>query len=145
MRKLVENTLKKLGQSFQVLPEILEGCFYLFKSQPPFHNYRSFVLSVQSFSTFGNVRNNSLTSQHGELEISSSGFQLARKSAVFRVFPAVFGRLLVTQQRRRNSRRLVHKMTNKIFLLMLGQFCLLLRSMNHLHFGISLVKNSFRS
>ena len=64
--------LEKIGPMFQVLSEILEACFHLFKSQPPFHNYRSFVLSVQSFSTNGNVRNNSLTSQHDGLEISSS-------------------------------------------------------------------------
>ena len=37
------------------------------------------------------------------------------KSVVFRVFPAVFARLLVIQQRRRNGRRLVHKMTKNGF------------------------------
>ena len=34
---------------------------------------------------------------------------------VFRVFPAVFARLFVTQQRRRNGRRLVHKLMNNGF------------------------------
>ena len=72
-------------------------------------------IPVYSFSTFGNVRNNSVTSQHGGLEISSSGLELAWKSVVFRVFPAVFSRLFVTQQRRRNGRRLVHKVMNNAF------------------------------
>ena len=31
-----ENKLGKVGPSFQVLSEILEGCFYLSKSQPSF-------------------------------------------------------------------------------------------------------------
>ena len=31
---------------------------------------------------------------------------------MFRVFPAVFARLFVTKQRRRNGRRLVHKVMN---------------------------------
>ena len=70
---------------------------------------------VQSFSTFGNVRNNSVTSQHDGLEISSSGFELMWKSVVIHAFPAVFARLLVTQQSRGNCRRLVHKMTNNRF------------------------------
>ena len=52
---------------------------------------------------------------HGGLEISSTGFELVWKSVVFRVFPAVFARLLVIQQRRGNGRRLVHKMTNNGF------------------------------
>ena len=38
--------------------------------------------------------------QHGGLEISLSGFELAWSSVVFRVFTAVFVRLLVIQQRR---------------------------------------------
>ena len=42
---------------------------------------------------------------------SSSGFELAWESVVFRVFPAVFARPFVTQQRRRNVRRLVHEVT----------------------------------
>ena len=34
MRELVENNLQKMAQKFQVLSEILEGCFlYLFKLQ----------------------------------------------------------------------------------------------------------------
>ena len=49
------------------------------------------------------------------LEISTSGFELVRKSVMFRVFPAVFARLLVIQQLRGNGRRLVHKMTNNGF------------------------------
>ena len=56
-----------------------------------------------------------MTSQHGGLEISSRGFELVGKSVVFRVFPAVFARLLVMQQRRGNGRRLVHKMRNNGF------------------------------
>ena len=56
-----------------------------------------------------------MTSQHGGLEISPSGLELAWKSVVFRVFPAVFSRLFVTQQRRRNGRRLVHKVMNNGF------------------------------
>ena len=47
--------------------------------------------------------------------ISSSGFKWAWKSLVFLVFPAVFARLFVTQQRRRNGRRLVHKVMNNGF------------------------------
>ena len=43
-RELVENNLNELGQFFQALSEILEGCFYLFKSQPSFDILRSFVL-----------------------------------------------------------------------------------------------------
>ena len=58
------------------------------------------------------MRNNSATSQHGGLEIFSSGFELAWKSVVFGVFPAVFARVLVIQQRKRNGRRLVLEMTN---------------------------------
>ena len=58
---------------------------------------------------------NSVTSHDGGLEISSSGFELARKSVVFRVFTAVFARLLVIKQRRGTGRRLVHKMTNNGF------------------------------
>ena len=46
---------------------------------------------------------------------SSSGFELAWESVVFRVFPAVFARLSVTQQRRRNARRLVHKVMKNGF------------------------------
>ena len=66
----------------------------------------------QSFSTFGNVWNNTLTSKHGGLEMSSRGFELAWKSVVFRVFPAVFARSLLIQQRKGNGRRLVHEMAN---------------------------------
>ena len=44
--------------------------------------------------------------------MSSRGFELAWKSVVFRIFPAVFARSLLTQQRRETFRRLVHKMTN---------------------------------
>ena len=44
--------------------------------------------------------------------MSSRGFEFAWKSVVFRVFPAVFARSLLIQQRRGNGRRLVHKMTN---------------------------------
>ena len=51
----------------------------------------------------------------GGLEMSSSGFELARESVVFRVFPTVFARLLVIKQRRGTGRRLVHKMTNNGF------------------------------
>ena len=43
--------------------------------------------------------------------MSSRGFELALKSVVFRVFPAVFARLLLIQQRRGNGIRLVPKMT----------------------------------
>ena len=49
------------------------------------------------------------------LEISSSGFEWAWKSVVFLVFPAVFARLFVTQQRRRNGRTLVHKVMKNGF------------------------------
>ena len=122
---------------------------------------------------------------HGGLEISLSGFELAWKSVVFRVFlgsisavsrvrslilplggwvrahfpeqrlviepsvfPAVFVRLLVIQQGRGNGRRLVRKMTNNKLKCYRNrdfffQFCVLFRSMNHLHFGISLVNNFF--
>ena len=51
----------------------------------------------------------------GMVTISSSGFEWAWKSLVFLVFPAVFARLFVTQQRRRNGRRLVHKVMNNGF------------------------------
>ena len=77
--------------------------------------------------------NNSVTSHDGGLEISLSGFQLARKSVVFRVFPAVFARLLVIKQRR-GTCRFVHKMTNNGFEMIARfifwctcQFCLLFR------------------
>ena len=109
--------------------------------------------AVQSFFTFGYVRNNSVTSQHGGLEISSSGFELAWNCVVFRVFPAVFARLFVTQQRRRNGRRLVHKVMNngyemlekaRFFFWRTCQFRAILR-VYHFHFGISLVKMFFRS
>ena len=43
-RELVENNLNELAQFFKVLSEILEACFYLFKSQPSFDSLRSFVL-----------------------------------------------------------------------------------------------------
>ena len=43
-RELVENNLNELVQFFKVLSEILEGCFYLFKSQPSFDSLRGFVL-----------------------------------------------------------------------------------------------------
>ena len=36
MREPMTTKLRKVAQSFQVLSEILEGCFYLFKSQPSF-------------------------------------------------------------------------------------------------------------
>ena len=100
------------------------------------------------------VRSNSVTSQHGGLEISSSGFKLAWKSLVFRVFPVVSIRLFVTQQRRRNGRRLVHKvMKNGFEMLEKVRFlfrCTCQFSCNfacyyNLHFGISLVQNFFRS
>ena len=77
--------------------------------------------------------NNSVTSHDGGVEISLSGFQLARKSVVFRVFPAVFARLLVIKQRR-GTCRFVHKMTNNGFEMIARfifwctcQFCLLFR------------------
>ena len=49
------------------------------------------------------VRSNSVTSQHGWLEISSSGFS----SSLYPPF--------VTQQRRRNGRRLVHEVMKNGF------------------------------
>ena len=36
MREPMKTNLKKLARLFQVLSEILEGCFYLPKSQPSF-------------------------------------------------------------------------------------------------------------
>ena len=72
-------------------------------------------IPVQSFSTFGHVWNNSLTSHYGRLEASSSRFELAWKPVVFRVFLAVFACYLVIQQQRWNGRRLVQKMTNHGF------------------------------
>ena len=36
MREPMKTNLKKLARLFQVLSEILEGCFYLSKSQPSF-------------------------------------------------------------------------------------------------------------
>ena len=36
MREQMKTNLKKLARLFQVLSEILEGCFYLSKSQPSF-------------------------------------------------------------------------------------------------------------
>ena len=72
---------------------------------------------------------------------SSSVFELAWEYVVFRAFPAVFARLFVTQQRRRNARRLVRKVMKngfelleklRFFLFMnvsiFGQFCVLLSS-----------------
>ena len=49
-------------------------------------SYGCEIGTSQTFSTFGNVWNNTLTSQHGGLEMSSRGFELAWKSVVFRVF-----------------------------------------------------------
>ena len=49
MREPMRTTLKKSGKSarlFQVVWEILEGCFYLSKSQPSFDTQRSFVLRI---------------------------------------------------------------------------------------------------
>ena len=36
MREPVQKKLRKVAQLFQVLSEIMKGCFYLFKSQPSF-------------------------------------------------------------------------------------------------------------
>ena len=36
MREPMKTNLKKTAQLFQVVSEILEGCFYLSKSQPSF-------------------------------------------------------------------------------------------------------------
>ena len=82
-------------------------------------------------STAWRVRNN----------VSSSGFELAWESVVFRAFPAVFARLFVTQQRRTNGWKACEKCDEKWiwnvresenFLLMyvsiFGQFCVLLSS-----------------
>ena len=102
------------------------------------------------FSTFGNVQNNSVTSQLGGLEYSQAGL----KSVVFRVFPAVFARLFATQQQRRNGRRLVHRVRNKGFEILektrfffwcTCQFWGNFACYYHLNFKISLVKNFFRS
>ena len=49
------------------------------------------------------------------LEISSSGFVWAWKSVVFLVFPAVFARLFVSQQRRRNGRKLAQRLHGLYF------------------------------
>ena len=38
MRELMKTNLKKTAQLFQVVSEILEGCFYLSKSQPSFNS-----------------------------------------------------------------------------------------------------------
>ena len=78
---------------------------------------------------------------------------VAWEYVVFRVFPAVFARLFVTQQRRRNARRLVRKvmkngfeMLDKVrfFFSCTCQFSVNFACYCHLHFGISLVKNFFR-
>ena len=62
------------------------------------------------------MRNNRVTSKHGVLEVSWSEFELAWKSVVFRVFPAVFARILfVTQQRRGTGKRLVHTVMDNGF------------------------------
>ena len=58
-------------------------------------------------------------------------------SVVFRVFPAVFARSLLIEQRRENVGRLVHEDDER--------FWVLFRSINHLLFGISHVKNFLRS
>ena len=60
----------------KALAEIIVGRHYL-------------LFQSTAFSTFESVRNNSMTSRKGGLEISLSGFELAWKSVVFRVFPAV--------------------------------------------------------
>ena len=85
--------------------------------------------------------------------ISSSGFELANwESVVFRVFPGVFARLFVTQQRRRKARRLVHKVMKngfemlekvRFFFSCTCQFSVNFACYYHLHFGMSLVKNFF--
>ena len=84
---------------------------------------------------------------------SSSVFELAWEYVVFRVFPAVFARLFVTQQRRRNARRLVRKVMKngfemlekvRFFFSCTCQFSVNFACYCHLHFGISLVKNFFR-
>ena len=80
--------------------------------------------------------------------VSSSGFELAWESVVFRVFPAVFARLSVTQQRRRNARRLVRKvMKNGFEMLEKVRFffsCMCKFCYYHLHFKISFAKIFFR-
>ena len=96
------------------------------------------------------VRNNDVTSQHGGLEISSSGFELAWISVVFRIFPAIYARRFVTL----NAWRLEHKVMNngfemlekaRFFFWCTCQFSGNFTCHSHLHFGISLVKNFFRS
>ena len=42
----MKTNLKKLGQLFQVLSEILEGCFHLLKSQLLFDSQQSVVLRI---------------------------------------------------------------------------------------------------
>ena len=43
MRELMKTNSKMLTRLSQVLSEILEGCLYLFKSQPSFDSQQSFV------------------------------------------------------------------------------------------------------
>ena len=97
-----------------------------------------------------------MTQQHGGIKnnvSSSSGYELAWESVVFRVFPAVFARLFVTQQRRRNARRLVRKvmengfeMLDKVrfFFSYTSQFLVNFACYYHLHSGMSLLKIFFR-
>ena len=60
----------------KALAEVIVGPHYL-------------LFQSTAFSTSENVPNNSMTSQNGGLEMCLSGFELAWKSVVFRVFPAV--------------------------------------------------------
>ena len=47
------------------------------------------VLAVQNISTFGNVRNNSVTSQHGGFEISPSRFNWKFSVCIFSSLPSL--------------------------------------------------------
>ena len=115
------------------------------------------ILTVQRFSIFGNVRNSSLTSQHGGLKKYHQAGSNWRGNLLY--FMRFSSSLCLpfcntTTNRRRNGRRLVHKVMNNGFemsekarfiFLCKGQFSGNFACYYHLHFGISLVKNFIRS
>ena len=101
--------------------------------------------SVQSISTFGNVRNNSVTSQHAASKYhrvdSTESFNLH----FFLALPACFARLLVTQRQRQHCRSVVDDaMENggemcaqvRFYFQYTRQFCLFSLAFVHLHFTI---------
>ena len=106
------------------------------------------IWPVQRISTFGNARDNGVTSQ----QIFPSGLHLSLKFAIFRVFSACFSCLFVTQQQRKHRRCVVLEMVDnggqmctkvRFYFRYIFQFCLFTGTIFRLQFTISLVKNVY--